>query len=702
MRPQCSDHQSRMQAPLFVVYSLAILLLCVCPCAVFADAPQPSRTIYVDVRAGGSGDGLSAERPLNSINAALQKARKGDVVRVAPGEYRESIRVATGGITVQGGMPGGRSPQVVVAAPAGKPGPVLADGADTVWRGIAFRMADSAAVTLRGFSGRFEYCDFASESPVPGIEIYGGDPVFQGCTFTGGAEATAMLALNGQAGRRSGVVMAYCLFRDNPGGAALLRGEQDLRFVNCLFAACRFIAMRQTGVGAQISAVNSVFFLSPEKSLFLQTASAPSVRLDNCLYAPAPGDFMIWRTKPLEQQPEVTAVNCITASPRFEGGRQALINLCVDDTVNAPIWRSLTPAAQKLGLKISLALNADALSPHYWEIIIPGVNAGFEVASHGAVHASVTSSQVLRVGWFAPGATSAFLSIDKAGQLRVTVDGKELCSIDLAAEPRISVGALTRLLQEKGLRAELVSLSHEKIPAYLLAPVQQDIFFARHNAELVMDANAFMLYMLSESRSKIEQGLRENNAAQQTCTAFVCPYNETNANIRKIMDVTGFQIARSHMPQYFPSATERVDFSALHSISLKNLVITPPTPNRKEMLRLYVDYLKYHGSIMGLYSHGTNEWTTNQWIELFEVLHENPSVKTAGLSEIAATVKEQCESVEPWIYRCPTKTGPVSGETSFRPGAGSPLLGAGLPTEFTMNFEGKPLPEGQRPNIGLY
>ena len=182
------------------------------------------------------------------------------------------------------------------------------------------------------------------------------------------------------------------------------------------------------------------------------------------------------------------------------------------------------------------------------------------LASHGAVHASITSAEVLRVGWFDPAGTSAALSIDQAEQLRVVADGKELCVIDLAVQPYLSMGALVRQLQEKGLRAELVSLSHEKIPAYLLAPVAgQDILFERHNAELVMDTRAFMLYMLSESRRKIEQGLRENNAVQKSCVAFVCPYSETNTNIQQAMKAAGVVIARSHMPQRFPSATEFVD-----------------------------------------------------------------------------------------------------------------------------------------------
>jgi len=106
------------------------------------------------------------------------------------------------------------------------------------------------------------------------------------------------------------------------------------------------------------------------------------------------------------------------------------------------------------------------------------------------------------------------------------------------------------------------------------------------------------------------------------------------------------------------------------------------------MLRIYLDYLKYHGSIMGLYRHGANEWTANPWIDLFEVLHENRSVKTAGLAEIAAIVKEQCESTGPWTYRGPWQSGPAGGETSVRPGQDSPLIGAGVPIEFNTDWAG--------------
>ena len=102
MTPQSSDMQVRLHT-FGTIACLVVLLLCASSCRVFAAVVQPSRSLYVG--AGFSGDGLSADRPLGSINAALQKARKGDVIVVAPGEYRESIRVSTAGLTILGSAP---------------------------------------------------------------------------------------------------------------------------------------------------------------------------------------------------------------------------------------------------------------------------------------------------------------------------------------------------------------------------------------------------------------------------------------------------------------------------------------------------------------------------------------------------------------------------------------------------------------------
>lgn len=98
----------------------AVLLLCAWSSMAFAAVSPAPRTLYVSAGFIG-GDGLNADRPLGSINDALQKARKGDVVVVAPGEYQESIRVLTAGITVQGSVPGETDPKLLLLLRRGNP-----------------------------------------------------------------------------------------------------------------------------------------------------------------------------------------------------------------------------------------------------------------------------------------------------------------------------------------------------------------------------------------------------------------------------------------------------------------------------------------------------------------------------------------------------------------------------------------------------
>lgn len=649
------------------------------------------------------GNGLSADRPLPSINAALKIAGRGDTIAIAPGEYREHIRVDKPGLKFTGEFSEANEPLVKVVALEKSSAPLLVDNKNSLWRGVGFYAKNGATAELYGFTGRFEHCLFDMRGLFATLNIYGGKPFFKACSFSGHPGPAAGININVTKGPAAGpATFAYCLFKDMEGGAVLARGEQNLDFINCMFVNYQFILMRHEDVRSTISMVNSVFYLGASPKLFLQRESAPKIKLENCLYAPAPGDYLSWRAKALHEQAEIDAVDCKTASPRFEKGRRVLLNFCIDDTANAPMWSKLVDYAEKMGLKITLSLNTDALNRKFWEMIIPKANKGFELASHGAAHSSMVAEDALKLAWYAPGVASATLTIDDDKNFVVIVEGKEQFSLPLQKEPRPSLGDLAKQLQESGFRVELADLSLGKIPAAYLASVEnQDIMFEFHEPTLVMDTNAYMRYMLSESRSVIEAGLKEYNAVQRECTALVCPYAETGPGLASALDETGYTISRSRPERNFISALERVNLHYVNSISLKNITSTMPTESLEEMFRLYFDFLKYHGSVMGLYSHGVNEFAIEDWLGLFDVASDDPLLATAGLADMAKEIKAECEPLGDGAFRCPEDKGPVRGEISFRPGPGSPLLGAGKSNGITTNFAGETLPEGQV-NIGIY
>lgn len=667
-----------------------------------AYAAQPEGRV-IHVAAGAkNGDG-SDLRPLATINAALKLSRPGDTIAIAPGTYGEYIRVHLPNLHFIGSFTAENEPLVRITAPDNSRKPLVADSHNSLWKGVSFHSDSGPMMELRNFFGSFEHCLFEKGGLSSSLNIYGGAARFKSCTFAGQPGPGASVNLDSGNKGKGSVSFSYCLFRNIEGSAFLLRGEEDVQFTNCLFANCDTILMRYDGVMSSVSAINSVFYLNSRPKLFLQNASAPRVRLENCLYSPAPGDYMRWQAKILDLQPEIEAVDCITASPRFMGGRHALLNLCVDDTVNAPMWIQLTALAEKLGLTISLALNTDALTPHYWNIIKEQATKGFELASHGAVHSSVAARETIRLAWYSPEAQSATLNIDNGKKLVIRIDGREFFSRNLTDAPQLSMADLVRELQEKGFHATLVDLSHGKIPARLLEPVKdKDIFFERDAPELAVDTNAYLRYMLGESRTIIEEEMKRYQLPKQTCTVFVCPYGETRPSIVDAMKDTGYVLSRSRTEKTLLSARERVRLPFIESISLKNIFMNMPTENLEEMFRMYLDYLKYHGAIMGFYAHGTDEATIGEWRELMEVLAREPVIQTVSLAEIEEQIKEFCIALEDGAYQCPAHIGPVRGEVSFKPDQDSPLLGAGRHAGQDSNFLGQPLPDNAMPNIGLF
>lgn len=94
------------------------------------------RAIYVDIGAVGQGDG-SPRTPFRTIDAAADVARAGDAILVAPGTYRDTVRIAASG-TLQ---------RPITVRPE-RSGTVVIDGASTA--------ADTDLVTIAGDYVRFE------------------------------------------------------------------------------------------------------------------------------------------------------------------------------------------------------------------------------------------------------------------------------------------------------------------------------------------------------------------------------------------------------------------------------------------------------------------------------------------------------------------------------------------------------------------
>jgi len=701
-----NSHTGMHALPLLAFLAALFMLLVVLGIHSAGAAPSavsaPGQTIYVAPKAKGNGSDQSAALP--DISSALAKAKPGDTISIAPGVYHERLRVRTRNLRVIGSYSTDNIPQVTVVAPNETLEPLLVDNYNTTWNGITFQANSGATAILRAFEGSFEHCLFDLRGYPTALDFTAGSPTFHACTFANQSGPGSAILLSGDTSPNTTARFSYCLFRDIEGGAFLFRGSQNTHIINCIFSNIGYIGMRYRGSLADVSVTNSVFYLTLGQKLFLQEPFDKRIVVENSIFAPAPRKHMTWDCIDLSRQPEIISIGNRTLSPRFEGGRHTLLNLCIDDTKNYELWLSVLPYAKKLGLHISLSLNTDALTPEIWKAIIQANNDGFELASHGATHTSLIARDALRLGEDKHNSQSTTVDIDANENLTIWSDGKATYVRALGAEPNITLAELVNDLEEKGFRAELVDLSYRNLPAKLLHSVAgQDIHFTNYEPMFTLDTNKYQRWTLKESRKIIEEGLEMYNARQRNISVIVAPYAENGPTVMPAMDSTGYTLARSKFDDVeYVSPLKEVNLYFMRSCSLGKVFASMPVDNRKQMLRIYLDYMKYHGAVMGLYAHGPGEVSPEEWVEIFDVIGSEPLIETLPLATIAQIVQTQCTSTGKGTYRCDSEAGPLAGRISFRPRADSPLLGAGIPTDCTTNFVGDSIINKQRPNIGIY
>ncbi|MEV4924520.1 right-handed parallel beta-helix repeat-containing protein [Streptomyces roseoverticillatus] len=268
------------------------------------------------------GGGVPGAHP--GLASALAAAAEGDEIRIAPGVYREAVRIVRGvTLRVLGEEAGGRSGAVVLAAPGdGRPALEVAAGARVVVDGLEVEgeAADRPAVVLAG--GRTEWS--GGRIGAGRLEVHGDaglamtGTVLAGAALAGmllrtggtvaltdcrllGTDGTGIVAggstrvellrtdIRGTAGSAlrvredAAVTLRECLI-DGAGRSGLLVEDQgSARLTDCRIRACASDAVRVLGSSPATEAVETAETASRE-------AGGGGVRLHDCELSGTGGD----------------------------------------------------------------------------------------------------------------------------------------------------------------------------------------------------------------------------------------------------------------------------------------------------------------------------------------------------------------------------------------------------------------------------
>jgi hypothetical protein len=206
--------------------------------------PTLGDTWYVDGTNGTAGaQGNQSDRPLSTVQAAVNKASSGDTILIAPGEYDEDVTISTGGILLVGAGP--RHSVRITGTSAGTKTAVTVSGVSDVGLynlNLEGRTSSGSALVLTGQVRRFSatVCKLHGgdqavklAAPASGQVV---DVRFDQCVIANSAIGVSINYSGGDPAHQ--IVLDDCYFSKITTDCVVENGAtHDLTITNCVFAA---------------------------------------------------------------------------------------------------------------------------------------------------------------------------------------------------------------------------------------------------------------------------------------------------------------------------------------------------------------------------------------------------------------------------------------------------------------------------------
>ena len=683
--------------------------------------PATASTVYVDAASAG-GNGSSWATAFKTVAQGLAAAHSGDTVEIAGGVYiGETLTAGVAGVTVTGSIAGGKNGTVTIRGVNAQP--VLTVGAQTTWRRIVFDGTGNTdqytvVVSISGGAPTFEQCTIG-----PGMQLLSvgaGGATFSRCTITSPRRGTSYGQAISIAATTSAVTFNYCLFADMQFNYIQPYTAARIDFNNCLlagFSGYVLYAGSSASVTDGVHLKNCLLMANGYNSpaLIQSLSAAAPVTLTRCLTQPRSPVNITQSTQLGSNVTEESPL--VPGSPGLtHGRRKALVNLGIDDAMHLDMWSQVSAVANAYGIHTTLALDATSdISEADWSTMQGLVNAGNEVAAHTAHHVYLPQKELLNVTATTAAATLTVAGDGTAAQtLTLAVGGSTVASFDLGAAAYDTIGGLCDGIKAvSGFTASVVAVSGT---SYTSAPVlSRDLNAAsvaltqNEQVSLVRNDTQFFADEITAPKNTIQSRLTQpNSSTPYVCNSFVYPFLGADNTVIAATGAAGFTAARGGyygsyaMGGYWTSVTSPGGYDTLNIWSIEpgqafgNGLDAATLARRVSAL---LEWAKFTGAAISLYSHGENEYSLSEWTALIDVLRADPEVTFATLQGIHEYVAANAQS-----HTGSTYTRTVWPDVAdYAPTAASPLLRAGAAYASAMtDFGGHAVPAGAIPAVGLY
>jgi len=710
-------------------------------------------TYYVDGSVAVGGDGSSWATACKTVTVGLTYAtHSGDVLEISGGTYNETVTITRDGLTVMGSTASGHNTPVIIKGVGDAS--VLTVIGQTTWQRIAFDGSantnrDLSVVSISGGPSTFEACAIGPGQRL--LKVGSGGATFNRCTIQqarrGDKTNPAGSGYSGYgpvvviaAGTSDAVAFNYCLFGDMEYGYIQPQAASRVDFNNCLLAGFSgdviYIGTDPTG-STSATIPNGVFLQNclamgnnfSGSAIIENSAASVPVTLTNCLVQPGTPINMALS----KYIGNVTEINPLTpGSPGLtHGRRQALLNIGIDDAANISVWTQVAALCNAHGFHSTLALDAgDVTNPLDWATLQTTVDAGNEVAAHTTHHVYLPETGLFTVAYNGTGATATVTTthdpntgLDPATNLTLKVGGAPVMSMNLTPTSNVT-GVVTAIKGVSGFTASTISVptttyNTGNVLAQDLNAVT-DISIADNSvtttATTTLSRNdaQFFYDEITVPKTTIEANLKApgSTTTPYSCSSFVYPFLGADPTVITATGAAGFTAARGGyggsyaMGGYYayngPGNITNSGYNVLNSWSVEPNLIFSDNGNATilaQQVSALLEWAKFTGTAISLYSHGVNEYTIAQWTSLIDLLAADPEVTFGTFQELRAYIVANADSSSGSTYV--RTTWPLVA--NYAPVVGSPLVRAGAAYAVSkVDFGGRSVPAGTTPSVGLY
>ena len=365
----------------------------------------------------------------------------------------------------------------------------------------------------------------------------------------------------------------------------------------------------------------------------------------------------------------------VYASPQFTKRAAPLIIVpMIDDYINLGVAQAVSALAKTYGCNISYPLNTKLLTPAAWQAVAALQASGDEIIAHTRSHSDLSNNNVFSIQYTGTAATATMTINQTTGRLQTFLNGSTTPDLNLDLTNTYN-GVI-----------DVLSLIPAGSPYTIAIQLNQNYFTPINLANVTAANIKTAPYMAQAGPNYLTwevEGAEADLAAnlpgykQQD---FATPFTGSNLTVENHVRDAGFQALRNGLLNADESPDGNWLFSSLdiYNLGAEWLPFSYDATKPASSLGALVEGLGSAGGVMAVYSHGYDEFSLQNWTDLFN------NMKTLGatcmtMSQAVNYIKTNGTLVpdgtkKNWVQRVPLTP-------NFTPTTASPIVGAHIPQD---------------------